>query len=127
MAHFACRFTAARLAAAALALSLAAGASSAELQDLTELSLEELSNTRVTSVSKRAEPIADAAASVFVISSDDLRRAGVNTLPEAQRPKVAAVFTAAELAATPLVDDGRDHEVEVRVGPGTPAPGGAAA
>ncbi len=53
--------------------------------DLAELSLEALANTRVTSVSKRAEPLSDAAASVFVISSENIRRSGVTTLPEALR------------------------------------------
>ena len=52
---------------------------------LADLSLEELSNIRVTSVSKRAETLADAPASVFVISSEDIRRAGVTSLPEALR------------------------------------------
>jgi outer membrane cobalamin receptor len=36
-------------------------------------------------VSKRAEPLSDAAASVFVITADDIRRAGATTLPEALR------------------------------------------
>lgn len=53
--------------------------------DLASLSLEELGNTRVTSVSKRAESVIDAAASVFVISGESIHRAGVTTLPEALR------------------------------------------
>ena len=36
-------------------------------RELTELSLEELTNLHVTSVSRRAERLADAPASVFVI------------------------------------------------------------
>jgi iron complex outermembrane receptor protein len=60
-------------------------AAAQESEDLAELSLEALSNTRVTSVSKRAEPLADAAASVFVITADSIRRAGATTLPEALR------------------------------------------
>jgi iron complex outermembrane receptor protein len=53
--------------------------------DLSRMSIEELSNIEVTSVSKRPERLADAAASVFVLSNDDLRRSGVQTLPEALR------------------------------------------
>ncbi|MES2150864.1 MAG: TonB-dependent receptor [Pseudomonadota bacterium] len=49
------------------------------------LSLEELSEIRVTSVSKRPERLADTAASVFVISAEDIRRAGAPSLPEALR------------------------------------------
>jgi len=39
---------------------------------LADLSLEELSNVQITSVSKRAERLSDAAASVFVITADDI-------------------------------------------------------
>ena len=52
---------------------------------LSELSLEELSNVEITSASKRPERLSDAAASVFVISADDIRRSGATTLPEALR------------------------------------------
>ncbi|HEX4599324.1 MAG TPA: hypothetical protein VH278_16160, partial [Burkholderiaceae bacterium] len=44
---------------------------------LADLSLEELGNIQITSVSKRAERLSDAAASVFVITADDIRRSGV--------------------------------------------------
>ena len=49
------------------------------------MSLEQLLNVEVTSVSRRAERLADAAASIFVISGEDIRRSGVTTLPEALR------------------------------------------
>ncbi len=52
---------------------------------LADLSLEALSNTKVTSVSKRSESLADAAASVFVISGESIRRSGAATLPEVLR------------------------------------------
>jgi iron complex outermembrane recepter protein len=55
---------------------------SASLADLT---LEQLSNIVVTLVSRRNETLSDAAASVYVISSDDIRRSGVTSLPEALR------------------------------------------
>jgi iron complex outermembrane receptor protein len=57
----------------------------AEAEDLASLSLEELGNIRVTSVSKKAERLADAAASLYVITGDDIRRSGARTLPEALR------------------------------------------
>src|SRR5687767_2069381 len=53
--------------------------------DLIELSLEQLANIEVTSVSRRAERLADAAASIYVITNDDIRRSGVTSLPEALR------------------------------------------
>ena len=53
--------------------------------DMAELSIEELANIQITSVSRRPEALSEAAASVFVITADDLRRAGVRSLPEALR------------------------------------------
>lgn len=55
------------------------------MRDLADLSLEELSNIEVTSVSRRAERLSDAPASIFVITREDIRRAGVTSLPEALR------------------------------------------
>ena len=55
------------------------------LASLADLSLEELSNTEITSVSKRPERLSDAAASVFVITADEIRRSGAISLPEALR------------------------------------------
>ncbi|HEV7165675.1 MAG TPA: TonB-dependent receptor [Gammaproteobacteria bacterium] len=52
---------------------------------LADLSLEQLANLPVTSVSKKSEPLADAAASVYVITSDDIRRSGARNLPEVLR------------------------------------------
>jgi iron complex outermembrane receptor protein len=56
-----------------------------EARDLTELSLEELSNLEVTSVSRREEPLADAAAAIAVVTGKDLRRSGATSIPEALR------------------------------------------
>jgi iron complex outermembrane recepter protein len=53
--------------------------------DLADLSLEELSNLEITSVSKHAERLSDAPASIFVITGDDIRRSGVTSLPDALR------------------------------------------
>ncbi len=52
---------------------------------LSDLSLEDLGNVAITSASRRSESLADAAASVFVISNDDIRRSGAHSLPEALR------------------------------------------
>jgi iron complex outermembrane receptor protein len=71
-----------------IALSfVVAPALAAELQvaDLASLSLEQLANIEVTSVSRRAERLADAPASIYVITGEDIRRAGVTSLPEALR------------------------------------------
>ncbi|MCI4568369.1 TonB-dependent receptor [Lysobacter sp. CFH 32150] len=52
---------------------------------LADLSLEELSNIEITSVSKRAQRLSDAPASIFVITAEDIRRSGATSLPEVLR------------------------------------------
>lgn len=53
--------------------------------NLADLSLEQLSSIEVTSVSKRAQRLADVPGSVYVISNDDIRRSGATSLGEALR------------------------------------------
>ncbi|MCP5226074.1 MAG: TonB-dependent receptor [Thauera sp.] len=53
--------------------------------DLFELSLEQLMDVVVTSVSKRSQPLSSTAAAVHVISAEDIRRSGAANLPEALR------------------------------------------
>lgn len=59
--------------------------SSDALVYLKNLSIEELLDTKVTSVSKRPESLFNAAAAVTVITSEDIRRTGARTVPEALR------------------------------------------
>ncbi len=54
-------------------------------RDFTSFSLEELMETEVTSVSKKAERLQDAPAAVYVITADDIRRSGATSLPELLR------------------------------------------
>jgi iron complex outermembrane recepter protein len=73
-------------ACAALALLMQAPArADTTTAPLADLSLQELADLPVTSVSKRPEPLAGAAAAIYVISNDDIRRAGVRTLMGALR------------------------------------------
>src|SRR5689334_25182667 len=53
--------------------------------DVTQMSLEDLMNMKVTSVSKREQTLREAPAAVFVITQDDIRRSGARTIPEALR------------------------------------------
>ena len=55
------------------------------LRSLKTLSLEELMNIQVTSVSKRAENLEEVASAIQVITQDDIRNSGAKTLPEALR------------------------------------------
>lgn len=49
------------------------------------MTLEDLMNTEVTSVSRTARPLAQSAAAVTVISKEDIRRSGATSVPEALR------------------------------------------
>jgi iron complex outermembrane receptor protein len=83
--------------AAGLTLALAAGgaaqaqsfqlaaAPEATAQALGGLSIDELSQISVTSVSKRPESISHAAASIYAMTSDAIHRSGALTLPEVLR------------------------------------------
>ncbi|TLY58523.1 MAG: TonB-dependent receptor, partial [Gammaproteobacteria bacterium] len=68
-----------------LSLVLGEQALAQSTTSLKKLSLDELMQVEVTSVSKRAEKLGSAPASIFVISSEDIRRSGASTLPEALR------------------------------------------
>ena len=61
------------------------GADAGSLADLSRLSLEELANVEITSVSKRPEALSGAPAAVYVISNDEIRLSGADSLPEALR------------------------------------------
>lgn len=56
-----------------------------DADDLLDLSLEELSNIEVTSVSKRSEKASEAAAAIYVVTQDEIRRSGATSIPEALR------------------------------------------
>ncbi|MGV8837584.1 TonB-dependent receptor plug domain-containing protein [Cellvibrio sp.] len=53
--------------------------------DYFELTLEQLLEVKVHSASKKAEAVADAAAAVYVVTSEDIIRSGVTTIPDALR------------------------------------------
>jgi len=74
-------------ALAALSLVILAHRAPAQQRDtaavLKRLSIEELTNVLVTSVSKRAESLSHAASAIQVITQEDIRRSGATSLPEA--------------------------------------------
>ncbi|HTM02589.1 MAG TPA: TonB-dependent receptor [Vicinamibacterales bacterium] len=75
-----------RALSAALAGSLLCGTVWAQdFPDVTAISLEDLMNLKVTSVSKREQKLGVAAAAIFVITQDDIRRSGARNIPEALR------------------------------------------
>lgn len=87
-------FSGSMLIAALFAMSYS-GLSNAA--DVAALELDELLKREVTSVSRRPERLSNTASSVFVISADEIRRSGVQSIPEALRlaPGVDAVRSSA--------------------------------
>jgi len=55
----------------------------AEINEFLDLDLSELVNITVTSVSKREQSLSDAAAAIFVITQEDIRRSGVTSVADA--------------------------------------------
>ena len=55
------------------------------LDEMAELSLEDLLDIEVISASKKSEPIADAATAIHVITREDILRSGASSVPEALR------------------------------------------
>ncbi len=55
------------------------------LQALKRLTLDQLMNVEVTSVSRRAERLAQTASAIQVITQEDIRQSGATSLPEALR------------------------------------------
>ena len=53
--------------------------------ELKQLPLEQLLNVEITSASRRPEPISQAASAIDVVSGETIRRAGVNSIPDALR------------------------------------------
>ena len=73
------------LLAAAVAAFLSTPLIAADDPDLFDLTLEELVNLEVTSVSRRAERLAETTSAVYVITGDDIERYGIASIPEALR------------------------------------------
>ena len=69
-----------------LALSLASSARAQNPpEDLSKLSVEDLMNVEVTSVSKKEQKVSQTAAAIFVITQEDIRRSGSNNIPDLLR------------------------------------------
>src|SRR5690242_20759596 len=76
------------LSLAVLALFLGRSVSAQSPQgvpDISRMSIEDLMNLEVTSVSKHTQRVSDSAAAVFVITQEDIRRSGAASIPEALR------------------------------------------
>jgi iron complex outermembrane receptor protein len=66
-------------------LALAFPSNEQGVNPVKQLTLEELGNVQVTTVSKEPEEVWKAAAAVFVLTSDDIRRSGATSIPDVLR------------------------------------------
>jgi iron complex outermembrane receptor protein len=55
------------------------------MSELSRMSLEELANVEVTSVSRATQRLSSAAATIYVITGEEIARSGVTSIPEALR------------------------------------------
>src|SRR5580698_5575007 len=75
-----------RLAAVALmGLAWSGGARAQSIEDLQHMSIGDLANIDVTSVTKTPQSLSDAPAAIFVITHDDIVRSGATSVPEMLR------------------------------------------
>jgi iron complex outermembrane recepter protein len=75
----------ARFSSTLIVALMAASLHAQERPDLASLSVDDLMNVEVTSVSRKGEKLSETAAAVFVITQDDIRRSGATSIPEILR------------------------------------------
>jgi iron complex outermembrane receptor protein len=73
------------IAFAVASLGSARAADTTNVAALKSMSLDELTNIEVTSVSKRAQKLSETASAITVITNSDVHRSGATSLPEALR------------------------------------------
>lgn len=73
------------LASTILACIIIPGMAQGKQREFVDLSLQELGNVEIFSVSKKYEPLTQAPAAAYVITSQDIQRSGATTLQEALR------------------------------------------
>ena len=113
-----------------------ASAGSEAPDSFVDLAFEELFDITISSVSRKEQKLSEAASAVYVITREDLRRSGVNTIPEALRMvpgvQVAQIDSStwaitargfnSRVASKLLVIDGQFHLVAGECLPGLPTP-----
>jgi len=83
----------------AVILLVAARSGAWAAPSIMEMDIEDLMNLKVTSMSKRPQSLQDTAAAVYVLTSEDIRRSGATTVPDALR-MVPGLMVAQNSAST---------------------------
>ena len=69
----------------ALIILLSIAAAAADNRDLTQISIQELMSIEVSSVAKKEQTLSSAAAAVYVLTQEEIRRSGATSIPEVLR------------------------------------------
>lgn len=104
----ACWWRASILVAAASLIHTPAGRAQT-LEELQNLSIQQLSEIKVSSVAKTTEQLSNAPAAVYVITHDDIMRSGATTIPEMLR--LAPNLEVAQIDATSYAISARGFNV----------------
>jgi iron complex outermembrane receptor protein len=73
------------MTSAAGAIGIGSPVAAQSIDDLRNMTIEDLASVNVSSVSKTDQPLGDAPAAIYVISHDDIARSGAMTIPEMLR------------------------------------------
>ena len=79
------RFALALVAGVVAAPAWLAAQQGNQVPDLGSLDIEQLGRITVTSASRGPEPVSHASAAIYVITREDMRRAGATSIPDALR------------------------------------------
>lgn len=88
-----------------------AATESADFEDFTELSLEDLLNTEVVTAAKRSQKISEAPAAMYVITEGDIRQSGALNIPDVLR--MVPGLDVMEISATDFVVNARGFNQEM--------------
>ena len=83
-----------------------------DVETLTDLSLRQLCDMQVTSVSRKPESLSDAGAAVFVITQEDIRRSGALSIPDLLRMAPGVEVARANLNDSYVTIRGFNEETE---------------
>ncbi|HEV2673766.1 MAG TPA: TonB-dependent receptor [Aliidongia sp.] len=97
------------LALAGIMAGIVSPAAAQTIDELRQLSIEELANVQISSVSKTSGPLSDAPAAVYVISHEDIVRSGLTRIPELLR--LAPNLEVAQLSPTSYAISARGFNV----------------
>ena len=96
-------------------LAAAGWAQQADPRDLTTVSLEDLMNIQITSVSKKEQSLSRTGAAVFVITRNDIRHSGMRSIPELLRMAPGVEVARIDASAWAISIRGFNHQYSTKL------------